>query len=213
MRPLREVHGLACALPVENIDTDQLTPARFMKTSRSAGYGQFLLYDLRRDGTGALRADLALNRADPGSVRVLVTRRNFGVGSSREAAVYALVDAGIEVVVAPAFGDIFAANAVNNRLLTAVLDEADCERLLARLAHALLPATVDLEARCLHCAGLSLRFGIDPVARLRLLNGWDDIDLTAGQADAIAEFVYHDRCSRPWAQPEPTDLPPLSDNP
>jgi 3-isopropylmalate/(R)-2-methylmalate dehydratase small subunit len=213
MRPLREVRGLACALPFENIDTDQLTPARFMKTPRSAGYGQFLLYDLRRDSSGVPRADLALNRADPGSVRVLVTRRNFGVGSSREAAVYALVDAGIEVVVAPAFGDIFAANAVNNRLLTAVLDEADCESLLARLGRQLLLASLDLETQCLHCAGLSLRFGIDPVARLRLLNGWDDIDLTARRGAAIADFVRRDRRARPWAQPQSTDLPRPSDNP
>ena len=204
MTPLRVVHGLACALPLENIDTDQLIPARFMKTPRSAGYGRFLLHDLRRDASGALRDDLTLNTPQADDVRVLVTRRNFGAGSSREAAVYALVDAGIQAVVAPGFGDIFAANAVNNGLLTAVIDTAECEQLLAALDGKLLPVEIDVDAVRLSCAGLTLRFSIDPVARVRLLNGWDDIDLTVQHASAIAEFVRRDTIARPWALPTPS---------
>ncbi len=109
--------GTAVALDLESVDTDQLIPARFMSTPRSEGYGRFLLHDIRNDADGAPIADFPLKRI-PGA-SVLVTRRNFGSGSSREAAVYALVDFGIRVVIAPSFGDIFAANAVNNGLLPA----------------------------------------------------------------------------------------------
>ena len=134
MKPLVEIVGHACPLGIASIDTDQLIPARFMKRPRSEGYGGFLLHDLRRDEDGVEKPDFPLNRAPWSDAPILVARRNFGSGSSREAAVYALVDAGIRVVVAPTFGDIFAANAVQNGLLPAVIDEAEAEELLHVLA-------------------------------------------------------------------------------
>ena len=101
--------GMAVCLPQANIDTDQLIPARFMSVPRAQGYGRFLLHDMRREETGDLNADFPLNAQE--GISVLVAGRNFGSGSSREAAVYALVDSGIRAVFAPSFGDIFASNA------------------------------------------------------------------------------------------------------
>ncbi|MGR3707163.1 3-isopropylmalate dehydratase small subunit, partial [Sulfitobacter sp.] len=119
-----QINGRAVALPQANIDTDQLIPARFMSAPRADGYGGFLLHDIRQDD-----ADHILNRCT--NIDIVVTRRNFGSGSSREAAVYALVDFGIKAVFAPSFGDIFRSNAVNNGLLPAQLPEDDIEALIA----------------------------------------------------------------------------------
>lgn len=185
--------GTAVALPLENVDTDQLIPARFMSTPRAQGYGPYLLHDLRRNGN-VLRDDLALNLA-PGA-SVLVARRNFGSGSSREAAVYALVDAGFVAVIAPSFGDIFAANAVNNGLLPARVENV--EPLLVALGEGTLPCTVDLGTCEITLGGTLLTFAIDPTWRTKLINGWDDIDLTRSEAARIATF----RAARPaWTWP------------
>ena len=189
--------GPAVALDRENVDTDQLIPARFMVTPRADGYGRFLLHDLRRDDSGAALPDFPLDR-HPGAT-VLVTRRNFGSGSSREAAVYALVDAGIRVVVAPSFGDIFAANAVNNGLLPARV--ADTDALIRALGSATLPACADLAAGTVTVGSTILPFEIDAAAREKLVNGWDDIDLTLAYSDRIASFRAARRAAAPWVFP------------
>ena len=188
--------GVAVGLPREGIDTDQLIPARFMSAPRSEGYGKFLLHDLRRDG-GAPDPQFPLNRPDANRASILVTARNFGGGSSREAAVYALVDAGFRVVVSSSFGDIFAGNAVNNGLLPAQVSEVDGARLLAALEH---PAEmrVDLQDCRLHLGDLALPFTIDPVRREKLMNGWDDIDLTRSHVDTITSFRGQLAQARPW---------------
>lgn len=201
MKPFKTLDAIACPLPLSNIDTDQLIPARFMKRSRAEGYGDYLLYDLRFDESGANISDCPLN--DPARVgaRILVTRRNFGSGSSREAAVYALSDYGIACVIAPSFGDIFASNAVNNGVLPARVSEVDCETLLAGLEDGALTALVDLERQEIRAANLVIRFDVDPVWRTKLLNGWDDIDLTRSHAQAIERFQEEDRIARPWLEP------------
>lgn len=191
--------GKAAALPREGIDTDQLIPARFMSTPRAAGYGQFLLHDLRRKGD-VPDPDFPLNRPDAADASVLVTPRNFGGGSSREAAVYALVDAGFRVVVAPSFGDIFAGNAVNNGLLPAQVSEDDGAALLAATATP-RPVRVDLEHRSITAGDLTVPFTIDPVRRVKLMNGWDDIDLTRSHLDAITAFRDRIKTERPWIFP------------
>jgi len=202
MKPLTHVAGAACPLGLASVDTDQLIPARFMKRPRSEGYGGFLLYDLRRDEAGVEKPDFPLNRQGWRGAPILVARRNFGSGSSREAAVYALADAGIQVVLAPTFGDIFASNAVKNGLLPAVLDEADIEDLLAALTtQPELVVTVDLAEQMVSWGNRAVTFTIDPVWREQLLNGWDDIDVTRSFADAIARFQKADAETRPWARP------------
>ena len=201
MQPFTRLTGLACPLPLSSVDTDQLIPARFMKRSRAEGYGGYLLHDLRFDEAGTPRAEFPLNRPERQGATILVSRRNFGSGSSREAAVYALVDYGFRCVVAPSFGDIFASNAVNNGLLPARIDEADGEALLAALEAGQSEATVDLEACTISAGNHVVPFQVDPVWRTKLLNGWDDIDLTLSHAQAIAAFAEADRGRRPWAAP------------
>lgn len=200
MQPFIRLESIGCPLPLTGVDTDQLIPARFMKRSRAEGYGGYLLHDLRFEGEGTPVADFPLNQPLYQGAEVLVARRNFGSGSSREAAVYALADFGFRCVVAPSFGDIFASNAVNNGLLPARVSEADCEALLAGLATQ-NRVVVDLEACTIVCGNLSVPFEVDPVWRTKLLNGWDDIDLTLSRQTEIAAFTAADADLRPWMAP------------
>lgn len=202
MTPLRIVSGAACPLGLASVDTDQLIPARFMKRPRSEGYGDFLLHDLRRDEAGAEKPDFPVNRTAWRQAPIWVARRNFGSGSSREAAVYALADAGVRAVLAPTFGDIFASNAVKNGLLAAVLAEAAVEDLLAAVeATPELAVTVDLAAQTVAWGNRAEPLSIDPVWREQLLNGWDDIDVTRSFADDVQRFKAEDAAVRPWARP------------
>ncbi|MEE4346164.1 MAG: 3-isopropylmalate dehydratase small subunit [Paracoccaceae bacterium] len=191
------IEGPAVALPQDNIDTDQLIPARFMSVPRKDGYGPYLLHDLRHDETGAPRPDMPLNRHP--EVCILVTRRNFGSGSSREAAVYALVDFGIQAVLAPSFGDIFASNAVNNGLLPARLPEEQIEALIACLGDGSAVMTVDLTDGVIRIGNEVIPFDLDPIWRLKLINGWDDIDMTASHGTAIAAFRSERAKRAPYA--------------
>ena len=201
MQPFTNLTAPACPLPIANIDTDQLIPARFMRRPRSEGYGNFLFHDLRHDADGNKR-DFPLNDPAYAGCEVLIARRNFGCGSSREAAVYALADHGIRVVIAPSFGDIFASNAIKNGLLPAQISEADAERLLAAGdLVAARPVSVDLENQTITAGNLVLSFSIDPVWKKQLLNGLDDIDLTLSEAPLIERFSTNDRQARPWAAP------------
>lgn len=201
MEPFRRLDAIACPLPRASVDTDQIIPARFMKAPRVDGYGRYLLHDLRFTPEGAPTRALALDDPARAGAAILVARRNFGAGSSREAAVYALVDFGIRCVVAPSFGDIFAANAVNNGLLPAVVSEAAAEGLLAALEGGLSRLVVDLETGRVEGAGEPVPFDIDPVFRTKLLNGWDDLDLTVSRRDEIDAFARADAVRRPWARP------------
>ena len=199
MQPFRVLAATACPLPIVNVDTDQLIPARFMSRPRSAGYGDFLLHDLRAGPDGAPRPDFPLNRPERAGAGILVARRNFGSGSSREAAAYALVDGGFRCVIAPSFGDIFSSNAVNNGLLPARLEEEAVEALLAWLEAGGREVTVDLEALTVTAGEGRWPFAVDPVWRTKLLNGWSDVDLTLSHAAAIEAFAAADRARRPWA--------------
>jgi 3-isopropylmalate/(R)-2-methylmalate dehydratase small subunit len=192
----------ACPLDVANLNTDQLLPARFLKVPRAAGLGTALLRDLRFDAEGREQPDFPLNRPAWREARIIVGGRNFGCGSSREAAVYALYDYGIRCVIAPSFGDIFAGNAAQNGLLTAVVADdaaAALTRLLTETPDA--PVTVDLEQQTIACRGEAVRFAIDPVRRTRLLNAWDDVAMTESFMGEIAAFKTADRARRPWARP------------
>jgi 3-isopropylmalate/(R)-2-methylmalate dehydratase small subunit len=192
----------ACPLSLANVDTDQILPARFLKLPRSAGLGRVLLNDLRRDAAGKDRPDFPLNQPVWRDAKILLAGRNFGGGSSREAAVYALYEAGFRCVIAPSFGDIFAQNSVKNGLLTAVLAEADVAGLGAAIAaDPDLPVTVDLERQTVLRGNRSFAFTVDPVSRNQLLNGSDDVDLTDSYRERIAAFKATDRVRRPWAQP------------
>ena len=191
--------GLAVALDRENVDTDQLIPARFMSTPRSEGYGDFLLHDMRKDSDGTPVPDFPLNAVPNASI--LISRRNFGSGSSREAAVYALVDFGIRVVIAPSFGDIFASNSVNNGLLPARVSQAEANAAIAALEGGAKEVTVDLTDKTIRLGNTTLEFTLDDVWQQKLINGWDDIDLTQNHKQAIAAFRAQHVQQMPWAIP------------
>ncbi len=189
----------ACPLNVANIDTDQLLPARFLKVSRSAGLGKLLLHDLRLDADGNERPEFPLNRPAWRNARIVVGGANFGGGSSREAAVYALSDYGIRCVIAPSFGDIFAQNSIKNGFLPAVADEADVTELAAMLErHPELEVTVDLETQNVTCGNHAFKFTIPASWRDQLLNGWDEIDLTGSYRRQIDGFRQARQRSEPW---------------
>jgi 3-isopropylmalate/(R)-2-methylmalate dehydratase small subunit len=198
MKPFDVLRASACAMPIAGIDTGQLIPARFMKRSRADGYGQFLFYDMRFDADGKPLPDFPLNAASAQGAEILVTRRNFGTGSSREAAVYALVDFGFRCVIAPSFGDIFASNAVNNGLLPACVSDADAEEILSLLEGENKIVTVDLKECLIRVGNRSFSFTIDPIWQTKLLNGWDDLDLTLSLTSDIERFEAQAAATRPW---------------
>jgi 3-isopropylmalate/(R)-2-methylmalate dehydratase small subunit len=183
----------ACPLPIAGIDTDQLIPARFLNLKRSESHAPVLLHDLRKTPGFPLEDPLYEG------ARILVARRNFGGGSSREAAVYALQDYGIRCVVAPSFGDIFSANCVNNGLLPATVSEADAEDILQRLQSRQPTLTIDLESCHIVAGNTAWSFSIDPVWREKLLQGWNDVDLTLSHATAIKIFAETYKQQNPWS--------------
>jgi 3-isopropylmalate/(R)-2-methylmalate dehydratase small subunit len=202
MEKFTRIAATACPLPAENVDTDQILPARYLKLPRKGEHGKVLFRDLRFDAEGNERPEFPLNRIPWREAKIIVAGRNFGGGSSREAAVYALLDYGIRCVIAPSFGDIFSQNATKNGLLTAVLGEAESGALISALEREPTSiVTVDLLSQSIACGELQFRFVIDPPRRDRLLNGWDDFDVTNSFLKEIAAFKAADQKNRPWAVP------------
>jgi 3-isopropylmalate/(R)-2-methylmalate dehydratase small subunit len=204
MDKFERLTAAACPINLNNLNTDQILPARYLKWTRAMGLGNVLFQDLRFDAHGRERADFPLNNPAWRNAKILVAARNFGCGSSRESAVYALYDYGIRCVVAPSFGDIFSGNAVQNGLLTAIVTDEEAAQIMAALMRA--PESlimVDLGSQRIAGDGRSYKFSIDPVRRMRLLNGWDDIALTESYRDRITAFRASVREQRPWTFPRP----------
>ena len=194
MRPFDLVSGPAAALDGVNIDTDQILPARFLRKPRGDGYHPYLFHDVR-----AAVPDFPLRSA--GNPPILIAGPNFGCGSSREGAVYALADAGIRCVIAPGFGDIFASNASKNGVLTVVLPEIVCATLRQRARDG-DDIAVDLASQQVRAANESYAFEIDPFRKQCLLHGLDDIGLTLAQERQIAAFEAASARQRPWTMPD-----------
>jgi 3-isopropylmalate/(R)-2-methylmalate dehydratase small subunit len=194
--------GTACPINQVNLNTDQILPARYLKWTRAMGLGKVLFQDLRFDIEGKERPEFPINKPAWRNARFIVGARNFGCGSSREAAVYALYDFGVRCVIAPSFGDIFSSNAAQNGLLTAIVAEKAVAEIMAALnENPVLPVNIDLEEQTIVCGNRTYEFSIDPVRRMRLLNGWDDIALTESYRDKILNFKDKDRRARPWTIP------------
>ncbi|MGB9389223.1 MAG: 3-isopropylmalate dehydratase small subunit [Xanthobacteraceae bacterium] len=202
MEKFTTLTGTACPIDQSNLNTDQILPARYLKWTRAMGFGKVLFHDLRFDAEGREKSDFPLNKPVWRKSTTLVSARNFGCGSSREAAVYALYDFGVRCVIAPSFGDIFAGNAVQNGLLTAIVTEEEAAEIMGSLAQMPeLPVTVDLEQQTILCGNRTYKFRIDPIRRMRLLNGWDDLALTENYRERISAFKADDKIKRPWAMP------------
>ncbi|WP_374440633.1 3-isopropylmalate dehydratase small subunit [Stella sp.] len=189
MRAFTRLAAAAAALPDADIDTDRIIPARFIDRRPQDGLADCLFHDLRFDADGRERPDFALNRPAWRQAGILVTGPNFGCGSSREHAIFALLDWGIRVVVGPSPAEIFANNAFENGLPMVALDRAAVDALIARLEAA--PATVvtvDLERQAVDWDDRTVSFAIDPRRRRCLLAGIDTLALTLGMTDRIAAF-------------------------
>ena len=202
MDKFTKLTGAACPIDQPNLNTDQILPARYLKWTRTMGIGKVLFQDLRFDPEGKERPDFPINRPAWRNAKIVVGARNFGCGSSREAAVYALYDYGVRCVIAPSYGDIFSGNAIQNGLLTAIVTDKEAAEIIEALNRTPeLPVTVDLAEQTIVCGNRTYKFSIDPVRRTRMLNGWDDIALTESYRDRIAAFKESDRTKRPWAVP------------
>jgi 3-isopropylmalate/(R)-2-methylmalate dehydratase small subunit len=182
MKALRSVTGRAVVLDRPDVDTDQIIPKQFLKRIERTGYGEFLFFDWVKD------PDFVLNRPDSRGAPILVAGRNFGCGSSREHAAWALEDFGFRVVIAPSFGDIFRTNAVNSGLAPVALPADDVAR-IREAVEARNELTVDLEHLVVsHPDGLELSFPFDAHSQETLVEGLDDIARTLKRADAIDSF-------------------------
>jgi len=203
MQPFTTLTAIAAPLDQANINTDQIFPARFIKKPRSVGYAQFAFHDLRRESNGEQRKDFALNLDRFANAKILVCGNNFGCGSSREGAVYTLMDAGVRVLIAPSFGDIFAANCLKNGLLTITLPETVAAALRKELEEADDPRlTVDLEAETItRPSGENLSFSPEPFLKQCLLNGLNEIDLSLKFRDEMDAFEAAHRARFAWLAP------------
>jgi 3-isopropylmalate/(R)-2-methylmalate dehydratase small subunit len=190
MQPFRIHTGKVAPLDRANVDTDQIIPKQFLKRIERTGFGEFLFYDWRRAKDGTPDPSFSLNQPRYAGASILVTGKNFGCGSSREHAVWALEDFGFRAVIAPSFADIFANNCAKNGVLTVLLGEAAVAEIIRRAGE--IPnyrITVDLEQCKVHDQqGLSASFPIDEFTRHCLLNGLDDIGLTLQHEADIAAY-------------------------
>lgn len=203
MTPFTILKAIAAPLPLSNVDTDKILPARFLKTVERTGLGAALFHALRYDPVGGPRDDFVLNWAPWSQAGILVALDNFGCGSSREHAPWALADFGIRCVIAPRFADIFETNCVKNGILTITLDPSQVDRLL-RLASDPRTAefTVDLAAQTIQLAdGHCMAFEVGPQRKAALLGGLDDIDATLAKSAQIAAFEANRR--EPWLAGDP----------
>jgi 3-isopropylmalate/(R)-2-methylmalate dehydratase small subunit len=190
MQPFRIHTGKVVPLLRTNVDTDQIIPKQFLKRIEKTGFGEFLFYDWRRRPDGSLDPEFPLNQARYAGASILVAGKNFGCGSSREHAVWALENFGFRVVIAPAFADIFANNCVQNGVLTVVVPEEQVAE-IARRAQGKpdYRLTVDLEKKMVQDAsGFSFSFQLDDSVRRRLLEGLDDIGLTLQHEAEISAY-------------------------
>ena len=200
MEKFNTLTGVAAPLPMVNVDTDMIIPARFLKTIKRTGLGANLFNTLRFDTDGQERPDFVLNKAAYRDAKILVAGNNFGCGSSREHAPWALDDFGIRCVIAPNFADIFYNNSFKNGMLLIKLPKEQVDRLTEaaeRGANATM--TVDLEAQEITGPdGEVIKFEIDAFKKHCLLNGLDDISLTMEKDDKISAFEEKRKASQPW---------------
>jgi 3-isopropylmalate/(R)-2-methylmalate dehydratase small subunit len=200
MQPFRKHQGKVAPLLRANVDTDQIIPKQFLKRIERTGFGEFLFHDWRRSLDGRSDPDFVLNQPRYQGATILVAGRNFGCGSSREHAVWALADFGFRALIAPSFADIFAGNCLKNGVLTVRLGEAETERIARRASEdAGYLLTIDLERLAVSDdRGLHARFEIDDFSRRSLLEGLDDTGLTLEHEVEIALYEARHELPEAW---------------
>ncbi len=200
MEKFTTLTGVPAPLPMINVDTDMIIPKQFLKTIKRTGLGKNLFHEMRFDENGDENPDFVLNKPAYRNAKILIAGDNFGCGSSREHAPWALLDFGIRCIVAPSFADIFYNNCFKNGILPIRLPQGDIDKLMddaARGANATL--TVDLENQTISGPdGGRIAFDIDPFRKKCLLEGLDDIGLTMERADKIAAYEERAQTVRPW---------------
>jgi 3-isopropylmalate/(R)-2-methylmalate dehydratase small subunit len=194
-----KLNGIAAPMPIANVDTDAIIPKQFLKTIKRTGLGQFLFNDLRRSPDGAEIPGFVLNKPAYRNAEILITGANFGCGSSREHAPWALLDFGIRCVIAPSFADIFFNNCFKNGVLPLTLPQEQVDQLMA-LAQKGAKLTVDLETQTVSAYpdNTSFNFSVDPFRRHCMLNGLDDIGLTQQRVGDINGYEARQKSERPW---------------
>jgi 3-isopropylmalate/(R)-2-methylmalate dehydratase small subunit len=201
MDKFNELTGVPAPLPMINIDTDMIIPKQFLKTIKRTGLGANLFHEMRYDTEGRENPDFVLNKPAYRGAKILVAGPNFGCGSSREHAPWALLDFGIRCVIATSFADIFYNNCFKNGILPIALPQEEMDKLFddaARGANATL--TIDLETQEIRGPdGGVIHFDIDPFRKKCLLEGLDDIGLTLSKQDSIADYEAKVHMARPWA--------------
>ena len=200
MDKFTKLTGVAAPLPMRNVDTDMIIPKQFLKTIKRTGLGKSLFFELRYDDAGKDISEFVLNQPAYRDAKILVTGENFGCGSSREHAPWALLDFGFRCVIAPSFADIFYNNCFQNGILPIMLPQADVDKLMddaRRGANATI--TVDLESQEIRGPdGGAIKFDIDPFRKHCLLNGLDDIGLTMEKHEHIQTFEEKAAAAKPW---------------
>jgi 3-isopropylmalate/(R)-2-methylmalate dehydratase small subunit len=202
MTPFTRLTAVAAPFDLANVDTDKIIPARFLRKLRSAtsGYEPWLFYDMRFDAEGRERSEFVLNQPPYRNAKILVADVNFGCGSSREGAVYALMDHGFRAVVAASFGDIHYANEIQNGMLPVTLPQDTCHKLRQQLeARPGAELTIDLETQTLTDAnGEQHHFDIDAVYKERLLKGLDEVGMVLEHLPDIEAFEKRHYHEQPW---------------
>jgi 3-isopropylmalate/(R)-2-methylmalate dehydratase small subunit len=201
MQPFTTLTGIAAPLPMVHVDTDKIIPARHLKTIKRTGLGAALFETLRYRDDGSEHPHFVLNKAPHREAQILIVGENFGCGSSREHAPWALLDFGIRCVIAPSFADIFFNNCFKNGILPIVLPKEQVEILSREAGEAADPAfTIDLERQEIHrpTGNEVFRFEIDPFAKHCLLHGLDDVGLTMKKVERIGDFEARQRAQQPW---------------
>ena len=201
MQPFTTLDAVAAPLPLANIDTDQIIPAQFLKTVEREGLGRGLFFALRFDDAGQERPDFVLNQPGYKNAGVLVTGDNFGCGSSREHAPWALMDFGIRCVISTSFADIFYNNCFQNGLLPVVLPAEAVQQLMAESRGGNHLVSIDLEAQTVTSpSGAVFGFDIDPARKAKMLNGLDAIGETLQSAGEIDLYEMRTALAQPWLE-------------
>ena len=200
MKKFNKLTAVAAPLPLINVDTDMIIPARFLKTIKRTGLGQSLFHTLRFDENGSERKDFVLNKSAYKDAKILIAGANFGCGSSREHAPWALDDFGIRCVIAPDFADIFFNNSFKNGILLIKLPQKEVDDLMEMAERgANSTMTIDLETQeIMSSDGKSIKFELDPFKKHCLLNGLDDIGLTMEKEKKIGAFEENQKVTQPW---------------